>query len=356
MFYLVQENSKVQMTSIAPLDHADILSNIARLQTELDQIKATCTAAGLTVPVAKSSKKRAAASGEKRPANVWIQFTQRVSSVLTAADITVGPATVGKQFASSLKDKKDYASWTDEEIVAAWGTWEKPEQSKMSKKGSAASSETEEAAMAEKTRKPRAKLTDEQKAANAAKRAEKKAASASEAPSAEEDEAPAGEKTRKPRAKLTDEQKAANAAKRAEKKAASASEAPSAAEDEAPAGEKTRKPRAKLTDEQKAANAAKRAEKKAGVTPRLPASSVSSDAEAHVEPSAPAKMVLKRTTYTLEQLADFDSFNYEGVNYGRNVRNDVATTDGEYAGHWNGKTINKGTEPADWNDIMRQGE
>ena len=120
--------------------------------------------------------------------------------------------------------------------------------------------------------------------------------------------------------------------------------------------EKTRKPRAKLTDEQKAANAAKRAEKKAGVTPRLPASSVSSDAEAHVEPSAPAKMVLKRTTYTLEQLADFDSFNYEGVNYGRNVRNDVATTDGEYAGHWNGKTINKGTEPADWNDIMRQGE
>ena len=174
---------------------AEILSSIARLEAELTQVKAACTAAGLTIsPAKKSRAKPKAAGGEEKPKaapNVWIRFTQQVDGALKAAAISVGAATVSKQFASSLKDIKPYAEWTDEDIVAAWSTWEKPEQSKMSsKKSSAASSEAEDGAEP-KARKPRAKLTEEEKAARKAERDAKKEP-----------------KERKPRAKLTEEEKA----------------------------------------------------------------------------------------------------------------------------------------------------
>jgi hypothetical protein len=72
--------------------------------------------------------------GEKRGPNQWILFTQKVNSALDAAGISTGAATVSKQFASSLKDIKPYAEWTDEAIVEAWSTWgDKPQQSKSNK-------------------------------------------------------------------------------------------------------------------------------------------------------------------------------------------------------------------------------
>ena len=65
--------------------------------------------------------------------NRWILFTQKVDSALDAAGISRGVRTVSKQFASWLKDIKPYSEWTDDDIVEAWSTWEKPEQSKSGK-------------------------------------------------------------------------------------------------------------------------------------------------------------------------------------------------------------------------------
>ena len=346
---------------------AEILSSIARLEAELTQVKAACTAAGLTIsPAKKSRAKPKAAGGEEKPKaapNVWIRFTQQVDGALKAAAISVGAATVSKQFASSLKDIKPYAEWTDEDIVAAWSTWEKPEQSKMSsKKSSAASSEAEDGAEP-KARKPRAKLTEEEKAARKAERDAKKEP-----------------KERKPRAKLTEEEKAERKAARDAKKAdsvtasAAASASASAAEESsteepAVAGEpakKERKPRAKMTEAQKLAAKEKRDAKKAAAAPAtaapLPASSPSSDGEAPATvTAAKPKLVLKKKavekpSFTMEQLADFDTFSHEGTEYGRNIRGDVSTQDGAYAGHWDGKTIVQGPEPADWEAVMRFGQ
>ena len=340
---------------------AEILSSIARLEAELTQVKAACTAAGLTIsPAKKSRAKPKAAGGEEKPKaapNVWIRFTQQVDGALKAAAISVGAATVSKQFASSLKDIKPYAEWTDEDIVAAWSTWEKPEQSKMSsKKSSAASSEAEDGAEP-KARKPRAKLTEEEKAARKAERDAKKEP-----------------KERKPRAKLTEEEKAerkvARDAKKAESAAASASASAaeeSSTEEPAVAGEpakKERKPRAKMTEAQKLAAKEKRDAKKAAVPATaapLPASSPSSDGEAPAVTAAKPKLVLKKKavekpSFTMEQLADFDTFSHEGTDYGRNIRGDVSTQDGAYAGHWDGKTIVQGPEPADWDAVMRFGQ
>ena len=345
---------------------AEILSSIARLEAELTQVKAACTAAGLTISPAKKSRAKKADDGEAKPKaapNVWIRFTQQVDGALKAAEISVGAATVSKQFASSLKDIKPYAEWTDEDIVAAWSTWEKPEQSKMSsKKSSAASSEAEDGAEP-KARKPRAKLTEEEKAARKAER------DANKEP-----------KERKPRAKLTEEQKAERKAAREAKKSESASASASAAEESSaeepavagePAAKKERKPRAKMTDAQKAAAKEKRDAKKAAAAAApasapLPASSPSSDGEEAAVPSAAVtaakpKLVLKKKaaekpSFTMEQLADFDTFSHEGTDYGRNIRGDVSTVDGAYAGHWDGKTIVEGPEPADWAEVMRFGQ
>ena len=340
---------------------AEILSSIARLEAELTQVKAACTAAGLTISPAKKSRAKKADDGEAKPKaapNVWIRFTQQVDGALKAAAISVGAATVSKQFASSLKDIKAYAEWTDEDIVAAWSTWEKPEQSKMSsKKSSAASSEAEDGAEP-KVRKPRAKLTEEEKAARKAERDAKKEP-----------------KERKPRAKLTEEEKAerkvARDAKKADSAAASAaaSAVASAAEEsstEEPAAKKERKPRAKMTDAQKLAAKEKREAKKAAApaapAAALPASSPSSDGE-EAKPAAAAKpklvlkkKVVEKPSFTMEQLADFDTFSHEGMDYGRNIRGDVSTQDGAYAGHWDGKTIVQGPEPADWEAVMRFGQ
>ena len=101
-----------------------------------------------------------------------------------------------------------------------------------------------------------------------------------------------------------------------------------------------RKKRAPLSEEAKAARREKMQQKKAAVT---------SDEEA----PAPAKPAFKlkavsKPSYTMEQLTDFDNFEFENNSYGRNVRGDVVSEDGSYYGHWNGTTIIKGNPPSDW--------
>jgi hypothetical protein len=111
-----------------------------------------------------------------------------------------------------------------------------------------------------------------------------------------------------------------------------------------------RKKRAPLSDEAKAARREKMEQKKA-------ATSAPADEEKPAVAVAPVKASFKpkavsKPSYTMEQLTDFDGFDFEGNSYGRNVRGDIVSEDGSYYGHWDGKTVIKGNPPADWTSVQ----
>ena len=307
---------------MSSIDSSSILSAIAKLEGDLAKLKIALGVPDVVVP--KASRKSKAVDGEKKAPNVWIRFTQQVDAALKAASISTGAAPVAKQFASALKDIKPYAEWTDETIVAAWATWEKPEQSKMAKaKGSEEEGASDSGSSGTKERKKRAPMTEEAKAAAAEKRAAKKAAAAP-APAAESDSGSAT-KERKKRAPMTEEAKAAMKAKKAATMAAKAG----------------------------------------GVAQTLPASDGESESETETAPAAavaPPKPTFKAKkvvaaaapTFTKEQLSDFDTVEIEGVEYGKNVRGDMVDGDGEYIGTWDAATkqIVKCATPADWVTVM----
>lgn len=155
---------------------------------------------------AKTSKKAKAASEdsadaepkEKRPPNAWILFSARVEKVVREAEKAAETpkesamkTVVAKQFASHLKTLKAYDEWTDAEITEAMATWTPPETSKqaIAKAEKEASESGSDAGSVADAPKPKRVMSDEAKAAAAAKRAAtlaaKKAASASTEPSAD---------------------------------------------------------------------------------------------------------------------------------------------------------------------------
>ena len=186
-----EHTSQKQMASSA------ILSSISSLENELTRLKAVLN--GEPMPVkTKRAKKAKDPNAEKKEPNVWIKFTMRVEEVLARAKAAAGtdeaalapfkgPATIAKQFASFLKDKKAYDEWVEDDILAEFRTWERPLESKSAKARSAAPSAAHSTAgsgdegasvtSAEpKQRKKPAPKTDEEKAAINAKRAATKAA------------------------------------------------------------------------------------------------------------------------------------------------------------------------------------
>lgn len=280
---------------MSAIDSASTLSAISKLESDLAKLKIALGVPGVTVP--KSRKSAPKADGEKKAPNVWIRFTQQVDAALKAASISTGAAPVAKQFASALKDMKPYAEWTDETIVAAWATWEKPEQSKMdAEKAKRKESESEGGAESEtKERKKRAPMTEEAKAAMKLKRAATVAA-----------------------------KKAGGGGGGAELPASQAS-----SEDEEEAEEAIPAPPAAAPP----------------AAPPTPAKSFSKKIVGAKE----------AVTYTIEQLKDFDAVTIEGAEYGRNVRGDLVDGDGNFIGTWNAKTsvIQRGVaRPADWEAIM----
>ena len=297
------------MSSTITMPNADeMLALIGSLETQLATLKIALGATGVTVPAKPRSKSAKAADGApkapKAP-NAWIVFSSKVSEVLKAASIATGAATVSKQFASSLKDIKPYAEWTDEAIVEAWSTWEKPEQSKSGKA-----------------------------------KAESAAASASESGSESATEggaaaaaAPAP-KARKPQ---SEETKKAAAAKRAATKAAKAAAggAPSV-----PASPDASAEASEVEEETVTA-----------VTAAVPAPI---PAPAPSPPKSTAKKVGAKA-YTIGQLADFeDEVEIEGENYGRNIRGDMVDSDFNFVGRWDakGKKLDRSAaKPADWEAI-----
>ena len=87
-------------------------------------------------PEASDGEASDAPEKPKRAPNAWIIFTQRVDALLKTHNVA-GKATENKQFASSLKNKKAYAEWKDEEILEEKATWVKPEKLEAPGKASA---------------------------------------------------------------------------------------------------------------------------------------------------------------------------------------------------------------------------
>jgi hypothetical protein len=265
--------------------NAEIKKELAELKAAVAELKVM-----LSKPKAAGKAKKAVdPDAPKKEPNVWIKFTQRVGALIKAEHPDEkGPATIGKQFCSFLKEKKAYDLWEDAEILEAYAGWERPEVSKM-----------ELAGKTKKGSKPSSSAT-------------------SEASSVAEEE----EGAKKPRKPQSEETKAAAAVKRAATKAKKAAEAAEEAVEEAEeAVEEAPKPAPKAKE---AKAKAPKAEK----------------------PAAP------KVEYSIEQLSDFDSFTHEGVDYGRNARGDVVNGDGAFVGHWNGKTVNKkAIKPSDWAEV-----
>jgi hypothetical protein len=117
------------------------------------------------------------------------------------------------------------------------------------------------------------------------------------------------------------------------------------------AGEKkARKPQ---SEETKAAAAVKRAATKAAkaaapeaAAPATAAAAAPAAAEAAPKPKTKIAAKAKKVDLAL------DSWEHDGVEYLKNERGDVVTTDGEFHGHWNGTTIDtSATEPADFETL-----
>ena len=160
-----------------------LISTIASLKKQLAALEASLGGAPET-PV-KASKTKKDPDAPKKEPNVWIKFTQRVGALIkTAHPDAKGPATIGKQFCSFLKEQKAYDDWTDDEILEAYAGWERPEVSKMelakSSKTSQAS-EAEESEGSKSEKKPRKPQSEETKKAAAVKRAATKAKKLAEA-------------------------------------------------------------------------------------------------------------------------------------------------------------------------------
>jgi len=212
-------------------------------------------------------------------------------------------------------------------------------------------------ATAEPKKAGRPKMTPEQKAEAAAKRA----AAAASAPSVEQSDnesATPSEPVKKAgRPKMTPEQKAEAAAKRAAAKASAPSAEQSGNESAAEPVKKAGRP--KMTPEQKAAAAAKRAEKKAAKA-SAPASAVASDAESvkSCESGVPGGWAeLLGENIASKPDLSFYPFKYEGKSLIMNDRGDVVDPE---EGVWVGRLVNglldtNAAEPEDLDGVtMRE--
>ena len=160
------------------------MKKIESLEAQLAELKAAISSGAPITPV--KTKKEKDPNAPKKPANDWIVFTQRVGNLLKAAGVAdpsraehfTGPATMVKSFSSMLKGQKPYASWSDDEVLEAFESWERPVQATRAKKSadsspasSAPASDTGSVTSEKKERKKPAPKSDEEKAIIAAKRA-----------------------------------------------------------------------------------------------------------------------------------------------------------------------------------------
>ena len=181
---------------------AAVKASAARLEAELAEMKkmmqsmaeqsaAPKKPAAKKAPKAKAEPEAEAESAEpkeKRPPSAWIVFSVRVQKLLRPAEESLDKSErtrVGtmNQFAGTLwaQTKASGKEWSDEEISAAWEAFTPPEVSKQTlegkskRSGSTGSGEEGEPVADEPKKKGRKPMSEEAKAAAAAKRAAAKA-------------------------------------------------------------------------------------------------------------------------------------------------------------------------------------
>ena len=213
---------------MSSVENATILAAISAMETQLAALRAqisgkpqAASAAPAKTPAA-SGKIPAAPKEKKETTNPWVLFTARVRSVLKEAGYekkTLGPEAV--VFCGELKKENgDFASWSNEEILARRAAWTAPE---IAKKGSG-------------------KKSAGSSAASVASDADADAAAPSEEPAKKKRGPPKG-------VKLSEEEKAKRKATREANKAKK--EAASDAEQEAPASDSEADAAASTTSSQK---------------------------------------------------------------------------------------------------------
>ena len=275
---------------------SNMLATVLKLEKELAKMKIALGVEGVKTP--KKARKAKDPSAPKKEPNVWIKFTQRVGLLLKTTDHK-GPATIGKQFASHLKDIKAYDEWTDAEILHDFSSWTAPAKGTSAAGTSAAAVAEADAASADEAEEGFASAQSE---AEAPALAPTLAAPALAAPTPEP-------KKRGPKAK-----------------------APVAPAPPPP----TLPPPA-------------RAEPSAVV--KMLTEAIAAAPASAFKPKA-VKSKAAAPTYTMEQLSNFTEFEHNGQTYGRNERGDLVDTESNFMGRWNGKAIETIPEPADWNMCM----
>jgi hypothetical protein len=280
---------------------AAVKASALRLETELAEMKAMMQtmAEQRTAPKSKSKSKKPKAEAEaesdaepkdKRPPSPWILFSVRVQKLLR-------PAEEGKD-----KSERTSVGTMNQFSGTLWS------QTKAS--GKECTDEEISAAFADFTPPEVSKQTLEGKS--------KRSGSTG---SGEEGEPVADEtKKRKPQ---SEETKAAAAAKRAATKAKKAAEAAEAKPEAEVKPEAEAKPEP-VAEAEPVATPAPKAKSKAKITPK------------------PKKVVD----------LFLDPFEHEGVEYLKNERGDVTSSDGEWVGRWTGSSIDTDVpEPSDFDQL-----
>jgi len=119
----ISSASSVVSDSANDTKSSTMLATVLKLEKELAKLKIALGVEGVKTP--KKARKAKDPGAPKKEPNVWIKFTQRVGELLKTTDHK-GPATIGKQFASHLKDVKAYDEWTDAEILHQFSSWTPP--------------------------------------------------------------------------------------------------------------------------------------------------------------------------------------------------------------------------------------
>jgi hypothetical protein len=194
----VPELSAAVVQELLEKHRVTLMESLAKMLAAAPSTPNASQVASLNSKKAKKAKKEVdpnAPPKEKRAPNSWILFAMRVEKLVRAAEAAEGKTAketrlhtiVIKQFAASLKEKKAYDEWTDDEVVEELATWTPPEVSKQAaaKAAKAAEAPAEAApaaaAPAEGAEKPKRQWSEEAKAAAALKRAATKAAKAAAA-------------------------------------------------------------------------------------------------------------------------------------------------------------------------------
>lgn len=213
-----------------------ILSAISELKAQISSLEAKMGALALSPEPLKPAKGKAAKKprdpdAPKRQPTEWILFTNRVRSLLKANDYPVGSEV--QQFCSYLKSEMELYKWTDDNILTFRQSWTAPERKVKEPKSEEPKPEKpkkvlspeHKAALLEGKKKKAAERKASESESDSEKPKAKAAAEvplpASEPQSEAESTGSSESKKRGPKkgTKLTEEQKAARKAKRAENKA-----------------------------------------------------------------------------------------------------------------------------------------